>query len=168
MKKYCFDTSGFSTPLEQMPDDIYESLWLRVIEVIEAGEVAVTTEIYEEMEGSLRGLVGECIDNNKRLLVLEIGDRDWDSPAYVAAVTAMQQSQHDFISENIGGTKRTVGKNDISIIALAKALGLPVVSMERPTSVDAVGKRKIPDVCRIEGVEHLSFNDFLRREGIRL
>jgi hypothetical protein len=42
MKQYCVDTSGFSTPLERMPDDIYGSLWMRVIEVVERGAIAVT------------------------------------------------------------------------------------------------------------------------------
>lgn len=42
MKRYCFDTSGISNPVETMPDDIFESLWLKVIAVIEAGEIAVT------------------------------------------------------------------------------------------------------------------------------
>ena len=61
-----------------------------------------------------------------------------------------------------------MGLNDISIIALAKALDLPLVSMEKPASVNATARRKIPDVCRLVQVEHLTFNDFLRREGISL
>lgn len=168
MKNYCFDTSGISNPVENLPDDIYMPIWLGVIGVIEAGAIAVTTEIYDEMSGSIHGLVGDCIGSNKANMVLEIGGKDWDSATYVAAVSAMQQSQHAFISENIGGTKKTVSKNDISIIALGKALGLPVVSMEKPVSTYTTTKRKIPDVCRIEGVEHLDFNTFLRREGIGL
>jgi hypothetical protein len=28
-------------------------------------------------------------------------------------------------------------------------------------------KRHIPDVCKIEGVEHLTFSDFLRREKLK-
>ena len=40
MKKYCFDTSGFSTPVERMPDDIFGGLWRKVVPIIEAGEIA--------------------------------------------------------------------------------------------------------------------------------
>lgn len=166
MKKYCFDTSGISTPLERLPEDIYESLWFRVIEVIESGIIAVTTEIYDEMHGSFRGRIGQCIDGNRARMVLEVGDDSWDEAAYRSAVTAMQENQHDFISEYTGGSRRTVGLNDISIIALAKALTLPVVSMEASATTSTT-KRKIPDVCRAEGVEHLDFNAFLRREEIR-
>lgn len=168
MKRYCFDMSGISNPVETLPDDIYEPIWRGVIRVIEEGAIAVTTEIYDEMHGSIRGLVGECIEANRAKLLLEIGDDSWDYGTYAAIVADMQVRQHDFISEYTGGSKKTVGLSDISIVALAKALGLPVVSMERPVSVNAKGKRKIPDVCRAEDVEHLDFNAFLRREGIRM
>lgn len=167
MKKYCFDTSGISTPLERLPDDIYGSLWLQVIEVFESGVIAVTTEIYDEMHGSLYGRIGGCIDSNKAKLVLEIGDQSWDEAGYRITVAQMQIDQRAFISEYTGGSPKTVGLNDISIIALAKALELPVVSMEASATTSPT-KRKIPDVCRVEKVEHLYFNDFLRREGIRL
>ncbi len=166
MKKYCFDTSGISNPVENMPDDIYGQIWRRVIVVIEAGEIAVTTEIYEEMQGSIQGMVGECIHRNRSSMVLEIGGKGWNHAAYTEAVTAMQLQQRDFISEYNGNSARTVCLADISIIALAKALDLPVISMEKPVSANAIRKRKIPDVCRDEQVEHLDFNAFLRREGI--
>jgi hypothetical protein len=39
--------------------------------------------------------------------------------------------------------------------------------MELPVSANVTIKRKIPDVCREEQVEHLDFNAFFRREGIR-
>ena len=57
--------------------------------------------------------------------------------------------------------------NDISIIALARTLELPVVSMETKLPPDAKWKR-IPCICGLEAVEHLTFNDFLRKEGIVL
>ena len=58
--------------------------------------------------------------------------------------------------------------NDISIIALAKVLALPVVSMETLIRQPEAKWRRIPNVCLAENVEHLSFNDFLRRENVRL
>lgn len=168
MKRYCFDTSGISNPAETLPDDLFEPIWRGVMGVIEEGAIAVTTEIYDEMHGSIRGLVGECIDANRAKLLLEIGDGTWDYGAYAATVTAMQLRQREFIRESTTGSPKTVGLADISIIALAKALTLPVVSMEKPIRNDSKTKRKIPDVCQIEGVEHLDFNAFLRREGIRM
>lgn len=128
--------------------------------------IAVTIEIYTEMHGSIRGLVGNCIDHNKANMLREIGDETWDYSVYALVAAAMQIRQHDFISEYTGGSKKTVGLADISIIALAKALNVPMVSMEKPVRAGVIGKRKIPDVCRDEGVEHLDFNEFLRRERI--
>jgi len=37
MKKYCLDTSGFSTPLENMPEDIHETRWAKVAELVTSG-----------------------------------------------------------------------------------------------------------------------------------
>ena len=65
------------------------------------------------------------------------------------------------------GSAKTICLNDLTIIALAKTLGLPVVSMERLVSEGpGTKKRRIPNICKAEGVEHLSFNDFLRREKL--
>ncbi len=165
MKKYCFDTSGISNPVENQPDDLYGPIWRQVITVIEAGAIAVTTEIYEEIHGSIRSMVGEYIDANRHLLVLEIENGSWDDAAYATVATDMQLLHHDFISEYNHNRDGTVGLNDISIIALAKALKLPLVSMESSATGSPV-RRRIPDVCQIEKVEHLTFNEFLRREGI--
>jgi hypothetical protein len=60
-----------------------------------------------------------------------------------------------------------VGLKDVSIIALAKTLKLPLVHMEKPNTHQPSQKRmRIPDVCDKEGVKHLTFNEFLRAEGI--
>lgn len=168
MKQFCVDTSGISTPLERMPDDIYQPLWDRVIEVLASGVVAVTTEIYDEMYGSLMGVVGSFIDDNRGLLLLEIGADGWDSAAYVRYLVELQTRHHDVIAEYNNDRRRTVGLNDISIIALAKTLQVPLVSMEQPAGTDARDRRKIPDICRIESIEHIDFNEFIRQSGISL
>lgn len=73
------------------------------------------------------------------------------------------------ISEYNGNRKSTAGLNDISIIALAMTLGLPLISMETQNVYQPSQKKmRIPDVCAAEGVLHLTFNDFLRAEGITL
>jgi len=168
MKRYCVDTSGLSTPLGRMPDDIYQPVWDMVISVLETGAVAVTQEIYEEMEGSLRGVVGTFIDTNRDLMVLEIGQDTWDWPSYGPTLDALKKTHYAFISEYNSNRAGTVGLNDLSIIALAKVTRLPLVSMEAESGPNATHRRKIPDVCLIEGVEHLEFNEFLRREGLSL
>ena len=96
---------------------------------------------------------------------MEVDDGGWDAANYIAHATRMQVDHAQFISENNNNRKNTICLNDLSIVALGRSLALPVISMEVP--VGAAGKwRKIPNVCQIENVEHISFNDFLRREGI--
>jgi Domain of unknown function (DUF4411) len=148
MKKYCFDTSGISNPLESMPEDIHESAWTKIKVCIESGMFAVTTEIYDEMT-NITGTVGGCIRANAAALVLEIGEGEWDWDGYVGHVTRMQDEHRQFISDFNNNRKGTICLTDLSIIALAKTLKLPVVSMETAVRNAASLKRRIPDICHL-------------------
>jgi len=164
--KYCFDTSGFTNPLQTMPEDIYVTMWKCIQAYICDKKVVVTNEIYGEME-LIDGDLGLCIKNNKKSLLLEVGVASWNWNDYLKNSAAIIQNHHDYISEYTGGSPKTICLNDISIIALAKTLNYPVVSMETFLPINANKKRRIPNVCKMENVEHLSFNDFLRKENIR-
>jgi hypothetical protein len=165
MKKYCFDTSGISNPLESMPEDIHESMWSGFkTKCLASGIIAVTQEIYDEME-HIPGSIGQCIKENKANILMEVGG-DWNWGAYITHVNKMQDDYHDFISEYTGGSKKTVCLNDISIVALAKTLKIPVVSMEEPVTIGSK-KLHIPDVCKLESIEPLRFSEFLRKENLK-
>lgn len=166
MKKYCFDTSGLSNPLETMPEDIHESLWRQIRERIEGGMIAVTAEIYEEMT-HIPGITGDCIRGNEPALVLEVGEEEWDWHAYVNETTRMQDDYRQYISDFNGGSKGTVCLKDISIIALAKTLRLPVVSMESLVRDHNSSKRRIPNICNMDGVVHKTFSEFCRLENLK-
>jgi hypothetical protein len=165
MKKYCFDTSGISNPLDHIPDDIHVRFWNRFSQLLESGDIAITREIYDEME-QIRGAVGDCIRANRQSLILEIADNRWNWRDYINNLNAMHARHQKCISEYANIRRGTVGLNDISIICLAKTLNLPLVSMEIRIEPANTSKRRIPNVCDLEGVEHLTFNDCLRREGI--
>jgi hypothetical protein len=165
MKRYCFDTSGISHPLEKLPVDIYESIWGGVRLVISRGDIAVTTEIFAELE-LLPGPVGQHLKANKANLVLEIADPNWKWLTYIQNLNALNQKHHSFISEYSGNSPKTIGLTDMTIIAMAATLSLPLVSME-VSVMNSKNKRRIPDICKLEKIEHLEFNDFLRRENIR-
>jgi len=166
MKKYCFDTSGISNPLETMPEDIHESAWTKIKECIGSGIIAVNVEIYDELT-HITGTVGQCIKDNEAALVLEIGDGEWDWEVYTDHNTRMQDEYKEFISEFNNNKKSTVGLNDISIIALAKTLGLPLVHMELAVNNPDSKKRRIPDICKAEGVKPLPFSEFCRAEKLK-
>jgi hypothetical protein len=166
MKKYCFDTSGLSNPLENMPSDIHDSLWVQVLEFFEAGNVAITTEIYEEMILLPDG-IGDQIKAAKESLILEVGESTWNWQDYINNSNRMQDDYHDYISEFTGGSSKTICLNDLSIVALARTLNLPLVNMESFVSVQSPNKRRIPNICSYEEVTSLNFNEFLRNEGFK-
>lgn len=167
MKKYVFDTSGFSNPHEAMPEDIFTSLWPQVFTLIETGCVAVTTEIFDEMS-HITGALGECIVKNRAAMVMEVGSSHWSWEEYKEHMARMIQDHHGVISEYNGGSPRTVCLNDLTNIALAKTLKIPCVSMEAKVIAPDAKWRKIPNICNLEGVEHINFNQFLRTEALRL
>jgi len=166
MAKYCLDTSGFSNPLMDLPSDIHVTLWAKIQSAIENGIFCWNVEISVELE-SIFGDLGERLAECNGDCCLEIGQDGWPWEDYLVVFEALKTKYQKFISEYNGNRKNTVGVNDISIIALAKVLKLPVMSMEIPTTNLASEKRlRIPDVCKLENVVHLTFNDFLRAEGI--
>lgn len=104
---------------------------------------------------------------NCSALQLEIGEAGWDWPTYLEHAERLRVTYKPVISEYNGNRKSTVGLNDISIIALAKTLALPLVSMEKTSFQASATKMRIPQVCYLESVMHMDFNQFLRAEGIR-
>ncbi len=165
MPKYCVDTSGLSHPYEEIPEDIHPSLWTRVRDTIANGHVAVTQEIFQEIV-HIPGRLGDYLKQSQALILYELQKGNWDWQGYVRHITKMQLGHRVYIREFCGGSPKTVCLNDISIIALAKTLDLPVLSMEKPVDKNSK-KRHIPDICAAENVPHLSFNDFCRKEGFK-
>jgi hypothetical protein len=167
MPKYCIDTSGLSHPYEELPEDIFDSLWKFVRAKIAEGIFAVTREIFDEME-RIDGGLGKYISENKDTILYEVNQGDWDWRKYLATSSAMTTRHQAHISEFSGGSPRTICLNDLSIIALADTLGLPVISMEaRILDLAQTPKRKIPNICDAENIVHYNFNEFLRLEGYR-
>jgi len=133
--------------------------------LIKSKAFAVTAEIYEELI-RIEGEVGDCIRGHKDCLEFEVGDERWPYVDYINHSNRMQSEYDQFISERNGNRKGTIGVNDLSIIGLAKTLGLPVVSMEKRKSTEAKMRRAIPDICDLESVKHLTFNELLRAEKL--
>lgn len=150
-----------------MPTDIHETMWNAIKDFILEENIAINSEILDEMK-LIDGGFGGFIDENSEVVLLEVGNGDWPWDDYVDHVSRMQVDHAQWISEYLGNKKDTIGLKDISIIALAKALGLPLVSMESFVVEDPKSKkRRIPNICIVEDVEHLTFNEFCRREGLK-
>lgn len=159
--------SGFSNPIQEMPEDIHVTLWDRLCDLIRTGDFAVSDEIYEELT-HITGQVGQCVRDHKSELVLEVGSGDWDWTSYIAHNDALRPKYEPWIA-GTGGSKASLSPADFSIVILGKTLALPVVSMETACGTQPGTKsRKIPDVCLAEEVLHMTFNDLLRAEGLQL
>jgi hypothetical protein len=168
MHKYCLDTSGVSNPLAMMPEDIYSSLWGKVIDLICSGVFCCNAEIAEQYT-HIEGPVGECLNDNISDMLYEIEQDHWDWRLYIAHVTRMSHQYRQYISDYNNNRKNTVDLDDVSIVALAKTLGLPVVSMEGLDRGQlSATKMRIPRLCECEGVKHHTFNELLRLEGINI
>ncbi|MGD0432694.1 MAG: DUF4411 family protein [Acetobacteraceae bacterium] len=167
MARYCLDTSGLSNPLEYMPEDIHATLWQRIASSVSSGVFAVTTEIYDEL-ALLRGPIGVCINSHRDSLRFEVGDQKWNWQLYLDHTNRMLRDYRAYISEYNGNRKGTIGINDMSIIALGRTPGLPVISMETLIREPQAKRQRIPNICMMENVQHLTFSDFLRMEGIKL
>lgn len=103
MKKYCLDMSGFSNPIQGMPEDIYVSLWAQLRGLVKAGVFASTAEVYEELT-HIPGDVGQCLIDHEAEIKLEVGAGDWDFAAYLAHFDALHPKYEPFIN-GTGGVK---------------------------------------------------------------
>lgn len=167
MPKYCLDMSGLSNPAQHMPQDIHPTMWGQVEKLVAGGIFATTAEVYEELT-HIPPPLGECIAANEAALVFEVGTGDWDWDRYIGHTNRMQNEYEAFISERNRNREHTINLNDLSVIALAKTLALPVISMEARKGIQAEKRRAIPDICDAEKVQHMTFSDLLRAEGIVL
>ncbi|MXW87726.1 MAG: DUF4411 family protein [Boseongicola sp. SB0667_bin_21] len=168
MARYCLDTSWISNPLIEMPPDVHVSLWSKVIEMIRAGHFCWTMEIWEELNGSIHGDVGQCLADCKDECCLEVGKGPWDWERYLTLVEDYRVKYKHFISEYNGNRKGTIGVNDCSIVALGATLCLPVASMERRNTNPSPIRIRIPELCDQEGVAHFDLTELLRNERITL
>lgn len=167
MPKYCLDMSGLSNPAQHMPQDIHSTMWRQIEGLIVAGTFATTTEVFEELT-HIPPPIGECIAANGSAIVFEVGSEEWDWQRYLSHTNRMQTAYEAFISERNRNREHTINLNDLSVIALAKTLALPVISMEARKGAQAEKRRAIPDICDMEKVQHMTFSDLLRAEGIVL
>ena len=163
MPKYCIDTSGLMNPFVSIPDDVHASLWVAVKKMLDSGDGAVTKEIFDEMV-SFNNDIGKHVGNCKDAVLFEVGVGQWDWPSYIAHNVRMQTAHAQWIAEYINNPN-SICLNDLTIIALAKTLNVPVLSMEyRAPDTPECKRRKIPNICDKEGIKHLDFTAFCRGE----
>lgn len=165
--KYCLDTSGLTNPLMDIPEDIHLTIWPNIIKKIREKIFYWNVEISEEME-FIKGNVGTELKDCKETCCFEIEKGDWDWPRYIEINNEWREKFRQYISEYNHYRKDTIGLTDLSIVALASTLNLPLVSMERPNFGNRSEKKmRIPELCSCVGVAHYDFNKLCRTENIK-
>ena len=99
-------------------------------------------------------------------MVYEVGRGEWNWQAYISHSNRCQDRYKEHISEYNGGSPKMICLNDMTVICLAKTLALPLVQEE--VEIKQGPKKRIANICRYESVVPLWFNDFLRKEKIKL
>lgn len=166
MPKYCLDTSGLSKPFIDLPQHVFPTLWQKVGECIANDCFCWNDDIAEQFERLVEPLQS-LLKNRERTCRFRDNDVSWPYDKYIALVSEWQTAYKQYISEFNDNRKDTIGLTDLSIVALAKTLTLPVVSMERPNSNQPSEKKiRIPELCEREKIKHLTFVEFLEAENI--
>ncbi len=149
-----------------MPEDIHKTLWQNVVAKVETEIFCWNPEIAEEMS-SIYGIIGDALNSCNGSCCYELGKGSWDWIAYLKTYDLWKKQFGQFISEYHNNRKNTIGLNDLSIVALAHTLNLPIVSMETPNlGQPSSTKMRIPDLCIAVDVQHLNFTYICRKEGI--
>lgn len=149
-----------------MPEDIHKTLWPSVVSKVKSEIFCWNVEIGDEMS-LIEGSIGDALKNCNGSCCYEVGKGSWNWQGYIDKNNEWRKSYHQYISEYHGNRKNTIGLNDLSIVALAHTLKLPLVSMESPNLGKlSQTKLRIPDLCIAVGVKHYNFNQLCRIEGI--
>jgi hypothetical protein len=166
--RYCLDTSAISNPLVGMPEDCLGGLWNKIIDLISSCVFCCNAEIAEQYT-HITGSVGDCLVSHTPKMLYEVGAGNWDWNGYIAHVNRMTKQYHAFISDYHSNRQNTIDLKDLSLVALAKTLALPIVSMEGFDGGQISPKKmRIPRLCINEDVLHYTFIELLRKERISI
>lgn len=166
MFEYCLDTSGLSNPYIEVPPTIYKTLWQIVYDLIDVRTFCWTKEIDSQLS-LIQGDLGAKLREQSRHCCFEIGTDNWPWREYINTINEWRYVYQENISEYNGNRKNTIDLTDLSIVALAKVLEKSVLSMEKPSPIfSSSRRRRIPDLCVFEDVEHVDFNTFLLQRRI--
>ena len=149
--KYVFDTNIFIELQRHQPIDVYPTVWAKIGELIEAGIIISSKEVYEEI------LIGnDTLTTWAKQREACFKDSNEEVQMEVRSILAEYRGLVE------GGKKNN--NADPFVIAIAKISGCSVVSEESRTN--NLNSPKIPDVCFGIGIPCLTFVDFSREMNL--
>lgn len=159
--KYCIDTNIFldfwntDDPNLRLPIDLHRSKWQFLVDSVERGEILAPTEIRDELVRNNSNELLEWVQSHSDMFIDCLGiDGFEDSLSIVVNAYPAYTAERGDLGDSI-------------LIAMAKSLGLIVLSAEYRVTPHSPNKPKIPNVCddpRID-VNCVNFSQFLRNEN---
>lgn len=145
--KYVFDTNIFIELQRRQPIDVYPTVWAKISELMEAGVIISSQEVYEEI---LAGNDTLATWAKQRETYFKASDEE------------VQMEVRSILADHRGLVEGGKKKNsaDPFVIAIAKLSGCAVVSEEARTNNQ--DSPKIPDVCSGAGIPCINFIGFSR------
>ena len=149
--RYSFDTSAILNPWRRhYPLETFPSLWNRLDELIDAGDIIASEEVLEELRRK---------DDEVHQWALE--RRQMFIPLY----PDIQQSVINILTNHprlIDNRKNRSGA-DPFVIALAQVENCTVVTYETPSH--SPNRPRIPDVCDAMGIRCINMTDLFQEQG---
>ena len=151
---YSFDTSGLIDGLERYyPEDNFPALWQRVDDLIDAGRLVISEEVWHEVEVKTMTAKEWCVGRLDRIVV--------KTDAQIAATVRGILTDHPRLVMNMKGRNRA----DPFVMAVAQARGAIVVTGEGSDGTPT--RPKIPYICDDMGLPCLRFLGVVQNEGWR-
>jgi hypothetical protein len=145
---YCIDTSGWLDGWQRnYPPDVFPSLWTRIEELVAAGELFSSEEVYVELERKSDDL-HDWVKNRKQMLI--------------PLDQAIQESAAALLAEfpRLVDTLKNRSMADPFVIATAICRSAVVVTGEPFTG--KMDKPRIPDVCQAKKLRCITFLQMIR------
>jgi hypothetical protein len=147
--KFSFDTSAFIDSWRRYyPKDVFPSLWLFINELIQNGVIISNYIVKQELDYQEDDLAEFCNQFKEIFILPDVHIQEYVSSLLIHPDLEQWRTSGNHIA-------------DPFVVALGKVYNLSVVSYEN----DRKTKNSIPVACKILGVPHLSFLEFLRKEN---
>ena len=152
--KYIIDTCSFTALRRVYPSDVFPSVWSKMDDLANVGIIGSLDLVLNE----LKAQDDEVLDWAKSHLPIFV---DLDNEIQLKATEILQQFATNFVDLK----KRTSGA-DPFVVAAAVVHSCVVVTEEKRSG--GTPRVKIPDVCRVLGVDCIHLLELLRREQFSL
>ncbi len=157
LEKYCLDTNCFIEPWNSFYSyKSHKSYWEDfVLPEITAGRLIVLDEVYQEL--SRKG------DDLFKWLK---GHKIKDSGVVIETDVDLALQVQDLLEKypRLVDSRRGRSAADPFLVEYAKGNAVPLITLEMPSG--NLDKPKIPDVCKAESAECISFYEYIDRVGI--